>query len=227
MVRAAPARVNGVALARHAARPRLHSVSMTRHVLSPAAGARGLALTVGDWQLRISPEPGASPPAGPIAHELTHVLQQGGPSPAVARIWLLRARGRGPAAGAVPATAMDTITKRSGRGAPQSGVTVHGWNASEKLAVKGPAKGPWVPEVDDEVLVVFGSGDPRATHAALLAQPGALPASGAHTQVDLGPAPQATFRLRIAHRGVGPLSLAIATASDAGLTRDLRQRRLV
>lgn len=119
----------------------------------------------------------------------------------------------------------------------QQGVTVHGWDIAAKKAIVGPqsarpglrvsgATRQLLPEVNDEVLVSFTSGTPRA--AAIVFNPKEFQLTKRtpwQTQAggDAGMVREGSYRIVVQRRnGIEPLQLALVLAADAALRYDVQ-----
>jgi hypothetical protein len=158
-----------------------------------------------NWLLDCRFQPGQAAPTADrnlIAHELTHVVNQG----TTVRAWHL-------------------VKNRM----PQGARPMHpAFSAAGRTA-------QFLPEIDDEVLVSFQNGTPRAT--AIVFNPTELtihktvpwqnqqPAGGAG---DVGMIREGNYRLVVQQRtGIQPLTIALMVATDSRTMRDAQLFRLI
>lgn len=108
------------------------------------------------------------------------------------------------------------------------GVTVRGWDIKKKKPVIGHAPTPYMPAVDDEVLVMFEHGQQRTT--AIQFNPYEISAKKSNPPTvakgDVGMVHAGNYRVVIRQRGTQPFPVYFVIARDAAMQTDVHAVRL-
>jgi len=118
------------------------------------------------------------------------------------------------------------------------GVRIHGWEKVQEVRsgahndmrfFRSRTGHQFLPEVDDQVLVAFESGDPRAT--AVMFNPKEIKLSkpvpwGQQSQGDVGMVRTGNYQIVVRQRGTEPLPIIFVVAKDPALRHDVHTIRL-